>query len=82
MSSVNTTRYSLCKAIFTERREETLAAAWTESGNCITIPWENDSGRENLHRAALALCDEMGWNGNLVGGWTNAGIVFVFVDVA
>ena len=42
--------------------------------------WDDLDG-EALHRmAAYALCEKMGWKGQLVGGGTQRGYCFVFVD--
>jgi len=55
-------------------------SASDEDGNRITISYPYElSGYEAVHRkAAEALCDKMGWTGELVGGSLKRGYVFVF----
>lgn len=49
--------------------------------NSITIPYPHELSGEAVHqKAAEALRDKMGWKGQLVGGSTRKGYVFVFVD--
>lgn len=46
----------------------------------ITLSWDDSQGvYENHARAAIALCDKMGWTAKLVGGSTVNGYVFVRV---
>lgn len=50
-----------------------------EDGNRITIPYPHElSGQDVHHKAAQALCEKMGWTGELVGGSLKKGYVFVF----
>ena len=48
--------------------------------NSITIPWTIEIPRTIAHhKAAKALCDKMGWTGNLIDGWLRGNeYVFVF----
>jgi len=48
-------------------------------GNRITISYTYELSGEAAHRkAAEALCNKMGWTGELVGGSLKNGYVFVF----
>lgn len=48
-------------------------------GNRITIPYPHELDSPDAHRkAAEALRDKMGWEGELIGGWLKNGMVFVF----
>lgn len=50
-----------------------------EDGNRITISYPHELSGEQVHRkAAQALCDKMGWSGELTGGSLKHGYVFVF----
>ncbi len=47
--------------------------------NAVTIPYPYELSGEDVHRkAAEALRDKMGWTGELIGGGTKDGYVFVF----
>ena len=47
--------------------------------NSLTIPYPYELSGEECHRkAAEALCEKMGWKGELFGGGTKEGYVFVF----
>ena len=49
-------------------------------GKRLTMPYPDDMDTEDAHRAAAeALRDRLGWTGELIGGWTGQGYVFVFV---
>lgn len=63
----------------TEARGSRIKAT-AEGGNTRTI--EYDHGSSNVHRkAAEALCDWMGWPGELMeGGLSNGDMVFVFYE--
>ena len=51
----------------------------TANGNSITIGYPHElSGAAIFAKAAIALCEKMGWTGNLVSGGTNDGYVFCF----
>ncbi len=44
---------------------------------------DNPGGNDRNHaRAALALCEKMNWEGDLIEGGTKQGCVFVFADSA
>lgn len=48
-------------------------------GNRITIAWDYTLDGEGPYRkAAAALCAKMGWEGEMVAGFTSVGYVFVF----
>ncbi len=54
-------------------------SASDEDGNRITVSYPYELSGEAVHRkAAQALCDKMGWTGELVGGSLKRGYVFVF----
>jgi len=49
-----------------------------EDGNTITIPYDHSlSHGQRYAKAAVALCEKMGWSTNLVGGHVKDGYVFV-----
>jgi len=54
--------------------------ASTEGGNSITISYPSDdmSQEAAYRKAAEALCAKMNWTGQLYGGGTENGYVFVF----
>lgn len=55
--------------------------AYDSDGNSATIPFPYELNTEGRHRkAAEALLDKMGWEGNLAGGHTKEGMAFVFVE--
>ncbi len=57
-------------------------SASDEDGNHISISYPYELSGEDVHRkAAVALCEKMGWKGRLVGGSLRDGYVFVW-DVA
>ena len=50
-------------------------------GNTITISYPHELSGEDAHRAAaMALCHKMNWGGDMVGGTTKRGYVFVFTS--
>ena len=51
-------------------------------GNRIAVAYNyNAAFSEDVHsQAALALCRKMGWEGELIGGSTKTGHVFVFTS--
>src|SRR5208282_2036790 len=50
-----------------------------EDGNRVTISYPYQLSGEAVHLAAAkALCDKMGWTGDLIGGSLKNGYVFVF----
>ena len=54
-----------------------------EDGNRITISYPYELSGEAVHRkAAVALCEKMGWTGELLGGSLKNGYVFVFTGSA
>ncbi len=47
--------------------------------NRVTIPYPYELSGQDVHQAAAkALCEKMGWEGELIGGSTKRGYVFVF----
>jgi hypothetical protein len=56
-------------------------SATDSDGNRVSIPYPYELSGEAVHRmAADRLCEKMGWSGQLAGGATKRGYVFVFVD--
>jgi hypothetical protein len=56
-------------------------SAMDSDRNRVSIPYPHElSGEAAHHKAALALCAKMGWTGQLVGGATKRGYVFVFTE--
>lgn len=54
-------------------------SASDEDGNRVSIPYPHELSGGAVHRAAAdALCQKMGWGGELVGGGLKDGYVFVF----
>jgi len=54
--------------------------AFTESGRSVTIHAADSlSAQENHRAAARALCDKMGWDGELLEGGSTRGYVYVFL---
>jgi hypothetical protein len=52
-----------------------------EDGNKVTISYPYELSGEDCHRkAAVALCEKMGWGRDLVSGSLKNGYVFVFSD--
>ena len=50
-----------------------------EDGNRITIPYPHELSGMDVHaKAAVALCNKMGWKGTLHGGGLKDCYVFVF----
>ncbi|MGD0135271.1 MAG: hypothetical protein ABSE57_24760 [Bryobacteraceae bacterium] len=76
------------KAIVTKYRGATNTrgsriAASDEDGNRTTIPYPHELSGEDVHRkAALALCEKMGWTGRLTGASLRSGYVFVFTETS
>lgn len=55
--------------------------AFDLDNNSVTISYPHELNQGQAHRkAAQALADKMGWTGELIGGCTKAGYVFVFKD--
>ncbi len=53
--------------------------AYDCDNNSVTIPYPYELSGEDVHRkAAEALRDKMNWTGELIGGSTKEGYVFVF----
>lgn len=64
----------------TDTRGSRIIAADLD-GNRITIPYDHALNHDELHeRAAKALCEKMGWQGEIVGGATKSGYAFVFTS--
>ena len=58
------------------------ARIWADDGdgNRISISYPYELSGEACHKAAAdALCDKMGWTGQMIGGETRTGYVFVFM---
>lgn len=50
-------------------------------GNRVTLHSDHALNSDGNHaRAALALCEKMNWEGDLIEGGTKDGCVFVFAD--
>lgn len=65
-----------------DRRGSRIIAS---DGDCnrVTIDYPHELSGEAVHRAAAeALCRKMGWTGEMIGGATKLGHVFVFVESA
>jgi hypothetical protein len=53
--------------------------AYDSDNNQVTISYPHELSGEDVYRkAAEALRDKMGWTGELIGGGTKDGYVFVF----
>lgn len=51
------------------------------NGNRASIPYPHELSEIAVHAAAaVALCQKMKWSGELIGGYTRDGCVFVFAD--
>lgn len=50
----------------------------TANGNRVSIPYSHSGDAHQ--KAAKAICEKMGWTGQLVEGGTEDGKVFVFLD--
>lgn len=73
MKAIKTTYYSP-----TDFRGPKIVAS-DEDGNRITIGYPHEfSGMDAHAAAARALCQKMGWAGNLIGGGLKGCYVFVF----
>ena len=54
--------------------------ATDNDGNSVTMPYDYElNSYENYRLAAVALAEKMGWKGNISGGYTKKGMVWVFV---
>jgi len=57
-------------------------SAYDCDGSRVTIGYRSEFGTEPNHRAAAeALCAKMGWEGEMVGGFTKDGMAFVFTSM-
>jgi len=64
----------------TEKRPGRVKASDCD-GNQITVPFDaRKSEYDAYQKAVIALCEKMTWSGTLVGGWTQNGMVWVFID--
>lgn len=64
-------------------RRGTRVKAHDDHGNSVTIDYDYDLPRDEVYvKACRLLCEKMGWTGRLVGGATDPGYVFVFVEEA
>jgi hypothetical protein len=66
----------------TDYRGARIAAfdAYADRPNKIIIGFPHElSGAECHAKAAQALCDKMGWKGELTGGWTKGGCAFALI---
>jgi hypothetical protein len=53
--------------------------AYDQDNNNVTIPYPHElSGEEVYKKAALVLCNKMGWDTRIIGGGIKNGYVFVF----
>lgn len=51
------------------------------NGHKSVVPYDDSkNGDKNYANAAITLCLKMGWKGELIGGGTDDGYVFVFAD--
>ena len=54
--------------------------ATDNDGNSVTMPYDYElNSYENYRLAAIELCRKMNWKGNISGGYTKKGMVWVFV---
>jgi hypothetical protein len=54
-------------------------SASDSDGNRVSISYPHELSGEAVHRkAAEALCQKMGWTGELIAGGLKSGYVFVF----
>ena len=64
----------------TDHRGSRIVASDSD-GNRVTIGYKSELDSDQNHKAAaVALCDKMGWKGDLAGGWVKRGMVWVFLD--
>lgn len=74
------------KAITTKYRGPTNTrgariTATDGDGNHVSISYPYELSGVSVHAsAALALCRKMNWHGEIIGGGTRGGYVFVFSD--
>jgi hypothetical protein len=62
----------------TDTRGSRLSATDSD-GNRVSIPYPHEFSGEECHlQAAFALCRKMDWTGELYGGATKGGCVFVW----
>ena len=55
--------------------------ATDNDGNSVTMPYDCELNSYENHRlAAIELCRKMNWKGNISGGYTKKGMVWVFVS--
>ena len=55
--------------------------ATAEGGHKVTISYPYELSGEDVHaKAAICLCLKLGWKGELIGGGTDKGYVFVFAN--
>jgi hypothetical protein len=59
----------------------TRIKATDEDGNAVILPYRHElRDDENHARAATALCEKIGWDGELCGGSLKHGMVWVFIS--
>src|SRR5688572_5297382 len=81
-------RVGMCRAIFTKYLPPTnvrgaRVKAYDHEGNSVTISYDQGLQRDEIYAlAARRLCEKMDWLGELVGGGTPEGSVFVFLEPA
>ena len=71
-----------CKYLAPTDHRGSRIKATAGKGISITIPYPYELSHEHVYEAAaLALIEKMGWQaeGKIKGGYTDAGMVFVFV---
>jgi len=62
----------------TDRKGSRIVASDCD-GNRATISYPHGVSGQDCHRAAAdALCDKMGWSGDLIGGALKDGYAYVF----
>jgi hypothetical protein len=53
--------------------------ATAEGGNRVVISYDPALNSDGAHmKAAITLCEKMGWGTDIIGGGTDNGYVFVF----
>ena len=52
-----------------------------DGDNSIILPYDGSLSTEQVHRkAAIALCNKLGWKGALCEGSSKSGNVYVFIE--
>ena len=63
----------------TNYRGSRIKAVDTDSHNSVILPWNYEDDDQNHRDACLALLRKMYWRGDMVGGGTKRGKVWVFL---